>query len=488
VVSLAVPVSILVQPASQTSLVGVTTTLSVGAAGTGPLTYQWRKAGVALAGQTGASLVLSPVQLGDAGNYDVVVGNVVNSVTSTVATLLVQDPPVLGVPLNNLTVKAGAAVSFSMTATGTGPLTYQWRRDGTPIPGANTLNYAIALVDDSHAGSYDIVVTGPWGSVVSAPAVLTVQAISTGKPVVMTHPVNATVQWGKTATLSAMVASSKPFSYEWVKIGQPGVVMASGSSPAGTGLVLKYTVAAVKDVNEGLYELVLRDENGDVSEVTRPGAIRLNMAFGDARLLLKGWSADLSLLQTDLLATVVLPTSLATNDVLRIGVKTAAAATYSWLHKTGNGTVTRLPTQTGPVLNFKDVIRLKGYYVLTISTAGVTRSLTFQVLSFATTSGTASGLVAPVITYAPEALMVPVGAAADFAVATTGSVGGYRWWKRVGGVDTELFAAGSSPWLTIDKAILGDAADYYVEVLHALPGANSVKSVPVPLEVVPLGE
>jgi hypothetical protein len=55
-------------------------------------------------------------------------------------------------------------------------------------------------------------------------------------------------------------------------------------------------------------------------------------------------------------------------------------------------------------------------------------------------------------------------------------------------VDTELFAAGSSPWLTIDKAVLGDAADYYVEVLDAAPGATSVKSVPVPLEVVPLGE
>jgi hypothetical protein len=118
----------------------------------------------------------------------------------------------------------------------------------------------------------------------------------------------------------------------------------------------------------------------------------------------------------------------------------------------------------------------------------VTRSLTFQVLSFATTSGTASGLVAPVITYAPEALMVPVGAAADFAVATTGSVGGYRWWKRVGGLDTELVAAGSSPWLTIDRAALSDAADYYVEVLDAASGAASVNSVPVPLAVVPLGE
>ncbi len=488
VVSLAVPVSIAVQPASLTSLVGVTSTLSVGAAGTGPLTYQWRKAGVNLPGQTNASLVLSPVQLGDAGSYDVVVTNAVNTVTSTAATLQVQDPPVLGVPLNNMTVKAGAAVSFSMTATGTGPLSYQWRRDGIPIPGANTLTYAIALVDETHAGSYDIVVTGPWGSVVSAPGVQTVQALSTGKPVVMSHPANATVQWGKSATLSAMVASSQPFSYEWVRVGQPDVVVSSGASPAGTGLVLSYTVPAVKDVHEGLYELVLRDEYGVLSVVTRPGAIRLTMAFGDARLLLKGWSVDLSSLQTDLLATVVLPLSIAPNDVLRIGIKTASAATYSWIHKTDNGTVTKLPTQTGPVLNFQNVVRMRGYYVLTISTAGVSRNLTFQVLSFATANAKASGWAAPVITYAPEALVVPVGGAADFAVAATGSVGGYRWWKRVGGLDTELVAAGSSPWLTIDKANLSDAADYYVEVLATASGVASVKSEPVRLEVVPLGE
>ncbi len=235
-------------------------------------------------------------------------------------------------------------------------------------------------------------------------------------------------------------------------------------------------MAAVKDGNEGLYELVLRDENGAVSGVTRPGAIRLNMAFGDARLLFKGWTQDLSALHTDRLATVVLPRLIATNDVLRVGVKTVAAASYFWLQKTGNGTVTKLPTQTGPRLSFKDVIRLKGDYVLSISTAGASRRLTFQVLSFATTSGTATGLVAP------------VGGAADFAVGASGSIGGYRWWKRVAGVDTELVAAGSSPWLTLDKAAFTDEGSYYVEVLPAALGGASVQSTPVLLDVVPLGE
>jgi hypothetical protein len=488
VVSVAAPVSIVLQPAGFTSLVGGTTTLSVTAAGTGPLAYQWRKSGVNLTGKTGASLVLSQVQLSDAGSYDVVVSNAVNRVTSAPATLLVQDPPVLGILLNSMTVKAGTAVSFTMTASGTGPLTYQWRRDGTPIPGANALTYAIPMVDESYAGAYDIVVTGPWGSVVSAPGVLTVQSISTGKPVVMTHPVNVTVAWGKSATLSAMVASSRPFSYEWVRLGEPATVVASGSSPAGTGLVVTYPVAAAKDAHEGVYELVLRDEYGVVSQVTRPGALRLSLAFGDARLLIKGWTQDLSNLQTDASATVVLPSTIANNEVLRIGVRTAAAATYSWIHRSGIGTVTRLSSQTSPSLNFKDVIRLRGFYVLTITSAGVTRSLTFQVLSFASTPGTPSGLLAPVITYAPEGLVVPLGSAADFAVSATGSIGGYRWLKQSNGIETEIVSAGSSPWLTIDRTTSGDEAYYRVEVLSAEPGGASVKSSPVFLNVLGPGE
>jgi hypothetical protein len=489
VVSVAEGVRITRQPASQTSLVGLTTTLSVAAAGTGPLSYQWRKGGDELPGQTGASLVLSALKLVDSGSYDVVVGNLVDKVTSGSATVLVQDPPVLGAPPQDATVKAGGTVSFRTTVVkGDGTLTYQWRKDGTPIPGANALVYEIPFVDGSHGGFYDLVVTGPWGSVVSAPARLTVEAISTGKPVVMSHPVNATVLWGKSATLSAMVASSLPFKYEWVKMGKPEEVVSSGTSAAGTGLVLKYTVAAVKTANEGLYQLVLRTEDGALSEETRPAAIRLNLSLGEARLTLKGWTYDLSPLQTDLLSSVVLPMSIAPNEVLRLGIKTASAATYAWQYRSGNGTVTRLSSQTGPNLNFAEVIRLKGFYIVTITTGGTSRSITFQALSFATSAAAVSGLTPPVISYAPESLVVPQGASAGFTVSATGSVGGYRWFKRVGGVDVEVLAAGSSPWLIIDKVASTDETEYSVEVLSAVPGGASATSKSASLTVVPTGD
>jgi hypothetical protein len=73
-------------------------------------------------------------------------------------------------------------------------------------------------------------------------------------------------------------------------------------------------------------------------------------------------------------------------------------------------------------------------------------------------------------------------------VVAIGGVGGYRWWKRVDGVDAEVVNAGSGPWLTIDKVAPSDGASYYVEVLDASSGGVSVKSEPVLLEVLPLGE
>ncbi|PLW95317.1 MAG: hypothetical protein C0591_11145, partial [Marinilabiliales bacterium] len=69
----------------------------------------------------------------------------------------------------------GTGVSFSVTATGEGALTYQWRKDGTNITVATNSTYNIASVSASDAGDYDCIVTGDCGSVTSSVATLTVE-------------------------------------------------------------------------------------------------------------------------------------------------------------------------------------------------------------------------------------------------------------------------------------------------------------------------
>jgi uncharacterized delta-60 repeat protein len=78
------------QPATQNRERGESATLSVTAAGTPPLSYQWWKDGVAVSSGTAPSVILTNLQAANAGNYDVVVSNVFGSVTSAVAALSVN--------------------------------------------------------------------------------------------------------------------------------------------------------------------------------------------------------------------------------------------------------------------------------------------------------------------------------------------------------------------------------------------------------------
>ncbi|HYG34361.1 MAG TPA: Ig-like domain-containing protein, partial [Clostridia bacterium] len=77
------------QPASRTNYVGQTAFFKVEAVGTAPLTYSWQHNGTAVPGATNAMLILSNVQLSDAGSYCANVSNPIGTIKSAVATLQV---------------------------------------------------------------------------------------------------------------------------------------------------------------------------------------------------------------------------------------------------------------------------------------------------------------------------------------------------------------------------------------------------------------
>jgi hypothetical protein len=80
-------------PTTQTATVGDSVTLTVAGGGSPAPTLQWRKGGVNISGATSSSLVLSNVQLADAGSYDCVATNSEGTATSTAATLTVNAAP-----------------------------------------------------------------------------------------------------------------------------------------------------------------------------------------------------------------------------------------------------------------------------------------------------------------------------------------------------------------------------------------------------------
>src|SRR5262249_48744576 len=79
---------------------------------------------------------------------------------------------------------AGASVTFAVAITGDGPVTFQWRRNGVALPGVQSHAYSIASVVPADAGTYDVVVTNPCGTLTSSPATLTVNAL----PAITTQP------------------------------------------------------------------------------------------------------------------------------------------------------------------------------------------------------------------------------------------------------------------------------------------------------------
>jgi sugar lactone lactonase YvrE len=101
----------------------------------------------------------------------------------TVTTLhLTSTGPVITSQPASLTVTAGGSASFSVTATSPIPMTYQWKKDGVDLPGANAAALSIPAAASADAGSYTVVVSNSAGSVTSSAATLTVVASSPVPP------------------------------------------------------------------------------------------------------------------------------------------------------------------------------------------------------------------------------------------------------------------------------------------------------------------
>jgi len=175
--SFVAPPQILGQPSSQGAVVGESVTFRVTAAGSPPLFYQWLFNGSPLAGATGSSLVLDNVQPAQEGLYSVRVTNIAGAVTSAEALLSVWIPAFVAVHPTDQTVFAGASASFSVQGAGTLPLSYQWLRDGAPLPGATASSLTLQNVQALDAGALQAVVSNAYGSATSRVARLVVKYV-----------------------------------------------------------------------------------------------------------------------------------------------------------------------------------------------------------------------------------------------------------------------------------------------------------------------
>jgi pectate lyase len=170
--------SIITQPQDQTVLPGQTAVFTVSAGGSAPLGYQWYfNTNTLIPNATSATLTVTNSQVANAGAYSVVVSNFVNTTSSAYAVLTVNTNPVApsftSQPASQVVLTGGTAV-FNATAAGTAPITYQWTKNGSPIPSATSSTLTLFNVQSTDAGSYTLTATNSVGGAASSAAVLTV--------------------------------------------------------------------------------------------------------------------------------------------------------------------------------------------------------------------------------------------------------------------------------------------------------------------------
>jgi len=141
---------------------------SVTVSSAAPLNYQWSFNGTNITGATSSSLTISNVSQDSVGVYTVAVTNSLGSVTSS--NVLLSMYPFVATPFLGLDTYWGYTNTLSVVAWGSGPLSYQWFKDGIALLDGTNSALTLLSVQASNAGMYSVIVSNPFGSVTNAPA------------------------------------------------------------------------------------------------------------------------------------------------------------------------------------------------------------------------------------------------------------------------------------------------------------------------------
>jgi len=281
----ALPPLIAAQPVSRAATVGNDVSFHVAACGSRPFTFQWQFNDANIGGATGAAHTISNVQAAHAGNYRVRVSNSAGAVTSVVAVLTIMAPPSITSQPQNVRTNEGNMATFTVAASGTGPLSYQWRFNAVNIPGATSAALILNNIRAADNGDYSVVVSNPAGSVASAAARLTV----TEGLRIIAHPQNQSTGPGSNVTFMVSAVGTGPLSYQWTF---------NGTNINGA-IASTLMLMSVQLSNHGTYRVLVTDENGSVFSQPATLTVRVLpsvLAHPQSRTVIVGSNVTLSAL------------------------------------------------------------------------------------------------------------------------------------------------------------------------------------------------
>jgi hypothetical protein len=131
-------------------------------------------------------------------------------------------------------IYAGNTVTLSVAAAGNPPLSYQWRKGTTILDGKTGTNLVFASITEADSGSYNVVVSNPYGSVTSADAVLTVKPAEATAPTILYAAGNAQYKGVRVWFSEPLdpVSAQNPANYQL----SGGVTISSAKLAAAAGL------------------------------------------------------------------------------------------------------------------------------------------------------------------------------------------------------------------------------------------------------------
>jgi trimeric autotransporter adhesin len=401
---------------------GGTATFSVTATGQVPLTYQWKKNGVAIAGANSSTYSISSVASSDSGSYTVDVSGC-NVVTSNPAGLTINGSPVITTQPASQTVCSGNNVTLTVATSG-GLFTYQWRKNGVNIPGATSDSLSLSNIASSNAGSYDVIISGCSVNVTSAAATITVNPSTT----ITAQPSAQAVCAGSNVSFS-VTASGSNLTYQWEKNG----VNITGATSS------TYTINSATSADSAMYQVTVTGSCGTVTSNAVPFVVNASTSISTAPV-----------------AQSVCNGAAAAFSVTATG---SGSLTYQW-RKAG----VAIPGATASSLNFSSVAAsdAANYDVIVTGNCG---SDTSTAVSLTVNAG-------PAITTQPVSQLACAGGSATFTVTATGSNLTYQW--RKAGV---AITGATSSTLTINPVNATDTASYDVVVSGNCGGAVNSSTV-----------
>ena len=407
------PPSIILQPHSLAVTNGSRAAFSVTADGTAPLSYQWLFKDDPLPGQNTPNLLLSTVSFLESGGYTVIVANMFGAVTSTVAALTVEAAPVIANQPQSQTVTNGDSATFTVTAFGGAPLSYQWYFQGTNRLAGET-NETLNLTNsaDPYAGEYSVQVANAVGTALSDPATLTVLS----PPSIAEPPLSQSITNGATLRLHVAATGTPPLLCQWRFNGY--------DLPGETNNSL--TLSQVTPANAGDYFLLVSNPYGAATSSV----------------------ATVSVLFPPFIASHPQSVSAtnAGNATFTVEVTGSSPIRYQWFFQGTNA----LAAETNAVLALQNVSAASAgdYAVEAVNDVGGVRS----------ESATLTVLLPPVITSQLQSQSIAEGNAVAFTISANGTAPlSYEW--RFNGDD---LGGQTGPVLFLNSVTTNDAGTYAV--------------------------